>query len=86
MDAEVRRILEECYVEARETLAGAREQLERLAQALLEAESLDAEQAYAIVRGDADHGSVAAAGETATAASAGGSGRDPYPVGATVPR
>jgi cell division protease FtsH len=46
VDSEVRRLLEECYAQARDTLREHREQLDRLAQALLEAETLDAEQAY----------------------------------------
>ena len=44
--AEVRRILDECYAQARDTLTEHRDRLERLARALLAAESLDADQAY----------------------------------------
>ncbi|MGY1836352.1 ATP-dependent zinc metalloprotease FtsH [Blastococcus sp. SYSU DS0510] len=47
VDAEVRRILDECYAQARDTLAGHRDRLERLARALLAAETLDADEAYA---------------------------------------
>ncbi len=47
VDTEVRRLLEECYVQARDTLAVHREKLDRLAHALLEAETLEADQAYA---------------------------------------
>ena len=46
VDAEVRRILDECYAQARDTLADHRDRLERLARALLSAETLDADQAY----------------------------------------
>ncbi|TFV87100.1 ATP-dependent metallopeptidase FtsH/Yme1/Tma family protein [Blastococcus sp. CT_GayMR20] len=46
VDAEVRRILDECYAQARVTLTEHRERLDRLARALLAAETLDAEQAY----------------------------------------
>ncbi|WP_236826135.1 MULTISPECIES: ATP-dependent zinc metalloprotease FtsH [unclassified Blastococcus] len=46
VDAEVRRILDECYAQARATLAEHRDRLDRLAQALLAAETLDAAQAY----------------------------------------
>jgi cell division protease FtsH len=47
VDREVRRMLEECYAEARDTLDLHRDRLDRLARALLEAETLDADQAYA---------------------------------------
>ncbi|MFP5336528.1 MAG: ATP-dependent zinc metalloprotease FtsH [Actinomycetes bacterium] len=47
VDAEVRRILDECYEEALATLRCNRDRLDRLARALLEHETLDAEQAYA---------------------------------------
>ncbi|MGZ6269606.1 MAG: ATP-dependent zinc metalloprotease FtsH [Candidatus Limnocylindrales bacterium] len=46
VDAEVRRILDECYAQARDTLTEQRDRLEQLATALLVAETLDAEQAY----------------------------------------
>ena len=47
VDTEVRRLLEECYVQARDTLAQHRDRLEQLTRALLDAETLDAPQAYA---------------------------------------
>jgi cell division protease FtsH len=47
VDGEVRRILEECYVTAVETLRERREQLEHLTRALLEHETLDEADAYA---------------------------------------
>ncbi|WP_236833766.1 ATP-dependent zinc metalloprotease FtsH [Blastococcus sp. KM273129] len=46
VDAEVRRILDECYAQARATLTEHRDRLDRLARALLAAETLDADQAY----------------------------------------
>jgi cell division protease FtsH len=47
LDREVRRIVDECYEEAVTTLRGHREQLDRLAQTLLERETLDEDDAYA---------------------------------------
>jgi cell division protease FtsH len=47
IDAEVRKIVEGCYAEAVELLQGHREQLSRLAHRLLEAETLDEDDAYA---------------------------------------
>ena len=46
MDAEVRRIVDECYADAVETLRAHRESLDRLAGRLLEAETLDEGDAY----------------------------------------
>jgi cell division protease FtsH len=48
IDDEVRRILTECAEEAQRTLADHREQLDHLAQALLERETLDEADAYAV--------------------------------------
>jgi cell division protease FtsH len=45
VDAEARRIVDECYAEALETLRGHRVSLDRLAARLLEAETLDEQQA-----------------------------------------
>ena len=45
-DQEVRRLLEECYVQARKTLEDHRENLDRLAHALLERETLESDEAY----------------------------------------
>ena len=55
VDAEVRRILGECYEQALDTLRANRDRLDRLARALLEHETLDADQAYAAagIPGDA---------------------------------
>jgi cell division protease FtsH len=47
VDREVRRIVEECYAEALATLTGHRAQLDALAHALLDHETLDEDQAYA---------------------------------------
>ena len=47
VDTEVRRLLEECSAQARDTLATHRDKLERLTRALLAAETLDADDAYA---------------------------------------
>ena len=48
MDDEVRRIIEESYIVAIDLLRRHRDKLERLAHALLEKESLDEEEAYAV--------------------------------------
>jgi cell division protease FtsH len=48
VDAEARRIIESCYDDALETLRLHREQLEALAQKLLERETLDEVEAYAV--------------------------------------
>jgi cell division protease FtsH len=47
LDREVRRIVDECYEEAVDTLRSHREQLDRLAHALIERETLDEDDAYA---------------------------------------
>jgi cell division protease FtsH len=47
VDAEARRIIEECYAQAVTSLRVSRDQLERLARTLLERETLDEEEAYA---------------------------------------
>jgi cell division protease FtsH len=47
VDREVRRIVEECHAEAVATLVAHREQLDRLARALVERETLDEDEAYA---------------------------------------
>jgi cell division protease FtsH len=48
IDDEVRRILAECAEQAQRTLAEHRDQLDHLAQALLERETLDEADAYAV--------------------------------------
>ena len=47
VDSEVRKIVEDCYAEAVRLLVEHRDQLSRLAQRLLETETLDEEDAYA---------------------------------------
>jgi len=47
IDQEVRRIVDDAHVEVTELLTEHREQLESLARALLDAETLDAPEAYA---------------------------------------
>jgi cell division protease FtsH len=47
VDREVRRLLEDCYAEALATLRRHRDQLDRLAGALVERETLDEDEAYA---------------------------------------
>jgi cell division protease FtsH len=46
IDAEVRRLIEECYDQAVETLRANRQRLDRLAHALLERETLGEDEAY----------------------------------------
>jgi cell division protease FtsH len=48
IDDEVKRIISECSDEAQRTLAEHREQLDNLAQALLERETLEEPEAYAV--------------------------------------
>jgi cell division protease FtsH len=47
VDTEARRIIEDCYQQAVTTLRDHRDQLGRLAHALLEGETLDEDDAYA---------------------------------------
>jgi cell division protease FtsH len=47
VDGEVRRIIEECYAEARETLRAHRAQLDAIVELLLERETLDEAEVYA---------------------------------------
>jgi cell division protease FtsH len=47
IDEEVRRIVDECYDQAQEVLRDNRDRLDRLAEALLRHETLDADAAYA---------------------------------------
>jgi cell division protease FtsH len=47
VDTEARRIIEECYQQALETLRGNRDRLDRLAHTLLEKETLGQDEAYA---------------------------------------
>jgi cell division protease FtsH len=47
VDTEVRRLVDDCYAEAVETLRSNRERLDRLAHTLLQRETLDEDEAYA---------------------------------------
>jgi cell division protease FtsH len=72
LDEEVRRIVEECYLEAIAKLTTHRPQLESLTQALLASETLDEADAYAaagVDRHAADGGEPATAGGQAAARS-----------------
>lgn len=55
VDAETRRIVEECYRQAVATLSDNRDRLERLARTLLEQETLDEHDAYAAAGVGRDH-------------------------------
>src|SRR3954452_1840954 len=61
IDAEVRRLLEECQEEALETLRSNRDRLDRLAHTLLERETLDEDEAYAAAGGTRGGGPAAVA-------------------------
>ena len=54
IDAEVRKIVDECYADALDLLRGHRPQLDQLAHRLLEAETLDEDDAYAAAGIDRD--------------------------------
>ena len=47
VDTEVRRLIDDCYARAVDTLRGNRERLDRLAHTLLDRETLDEDEAYA---------------------------------------
>jgi cell division protease FtsH len=64
VDAEVRRLIDECYSVALGTLHDNRERLERLAQALLEYETLDGDEAYHAAGFISPNGGPRAAPET----------------------
>jgi cell division protease FtsH len=65
LDSEVRRLVEDCYVEAVGTLRSNRERLDRLAHALFERETLDENAAYAVAGVDpATAPAAVARGET----------------------
>ena len=72
VDTEARRIIEECYQQALETLRGNRDRLDRLAHALLEKETLGQDEAYAAAGINPD---------TAPAAAMGGHGAVPAAAG-----
>jgi cell division protease FtsH len=68
VDAEVRRIVDECYVRAVATLRENRDRLDSLAKALLEHETLDERDAYAAAGFEREAPSPAAEASPATAA------------------
>jgi cell division protease FtsH len=61
VDTETRKIIEECYAKALETLRGSRDRLDQLAHALLDHETLDEDEAYAAagIRRDTAPGAAA---------------------------
>jgi cell division protease FtsH len=73
IDREVRRIVEECYAEALATLTKHRAQLDALAHALLERETLNEDEAYLAAE---------VSRQTAPAARARGTVPAPVPAGA----
>ncbi|MCA8933978.1 MAG: ATP-dependent zinc metalloprotease FtsH [Rhodospirillaceae bacterium] len=52
VDQEIRRFVDEAYARAKKTLTSHRDELEKIAQALLEYETLDYEDIQALMRGD----------------------------------
>jgi cell division protease FtsH len=72
VDTEARRIIEECYQQALQTLRGNRDRLDRLAHALLEKETLGQDEAYAAADVHPDSApAVAVGGRGAVPATAG---------------
>jgi cell division protease FtsH len=67
IDKEVRRIIDECYARARQILEANRDKLELIARALLEKESLDAEELDRLLAGQPLEAEPAAAARTADA-------------------
>ncbi len=59
IDEEVRKIVNGCHAKAREILEAHREELERIAKALMEYETLTAEQIQLVVKGESLEGSAA---------------------------
>jgi cell division protease FtsH len=72
VDTEARRIIEECYQQALDTLRGNRDRLDRLAHALLQRETLGEDEAYAAAGVSRDTASAAVGGGPAPAAVVGG--------------
>ncbi|PYT07220.1 MAG: cell division protein FtsH [Acidobacteria bacterium] len=52
IDHEVKRVVTECYIKAKETIEASRDALVRIAEALLEREVLEGEEIAALVRGE----------------------------------
>jgi cell division protease FtsH len=80
VDSEVRRIVEECHDEAVATLTAHREQLDRLAQALVEKETLDEDEAYAAAGVDRDATATSTRGDLPDVPSRPGMPRQPIPM------
>jgi cell division protease FtsH len=84
LDAEIRRLLDEGAERARQTLAEHRSNLDNLVEALLAAETLDADEAYraaGIPRAEPDHEILLDESATPKASSEGDvAGRDPAPA------
>jgi cell division protease FtsH len=53
VDAEIKRLLDEAYARARDILLAHRDTLDRMAEILLERETIDREEIEAIARGEA---------------------------------
>jgi cell division protease FtsH len=62
VDTEARRIIEECYQQALQTLRGNRDRLDRLAHALLQKETLGQDEAYAAAGVNRDTAPIAGVG------------------------
>jgi cell division protease FtsH len=71
VDTETRRIIEECYAQALQTLRGNRDRLDRLAHALLQKETLGEDEAYAAAGVNRNTAPAAASPGTTPAAVAG---------------
>ncbi|MGX6600813.1 ATP-dependent zinc metalloprotease FtsH [Micromonosporaceae bacterium Da 78-11] len=84
VDAEVRKIVDECYAEALHLLRSHRDQLDQLAHKLFEAETLDEDDAYAAAGIDRENAPGAVArGEAPGTVPA--PGMPPVPVASTTP-
>jgi cell division protease FtsH len=82
VDTGVRRIVDDCYAEAIATLQRHREQLDRLADTLIERETLNEEEPYAAagIRGDTAPAAVARGEVRGKQPAAPGMQPDPKPV------
>ncbi|MBI2882512.1 MAG: ATP-dependent metallopeptidase FtsH/Yme1/Tma family protein [Candidatus Methylomirabilis oxyfera] len=87
IDQEVRRIIDECYQVARQTIEANREKLNRVAKALIERETLFAEELDDVMAGKvvALEPSRAASGEVAAAVDAGAEHASPSAPSSPVP-
>jgi cell division protease FtsH len=82
VDAEVRRLIEDCYADAVSTLRANRDRLDRLAHTLVERETLDEDEAYAAAGVSRD----SAAGAVARGETPGTSRAPGLPEAAGLPR